>query len=350
MMLSTSPGATIRSSLEEMLDSLRRRDEALEDSKDLPPALPARPTSRGRLPSARRSLPTDFKVGSNGQVESKLVIQANNKVREDTKRKEKEFESRMGSFGSKKMRKDKNSADSNPYMEEKRNEHAKEPVVDLKSEVKEPEWDDNIGYFCTKKLCVWCPLSNGQWGSGKIQSTSEDEATVLLSNGNVVKVSAAELFPANPDILEGVDDLIQLSYLNEPSVLHNLKWRYSQNMIYSKAGPVLIAVNPFKHVPIYGNEYVTVYKQKAIESPHVYAIADVAYNEMMRDEKNQSIIISGESGAGKTETGKHAMQYLAAVGGGTGGLERQILQINFILEAFGNAKTSRNNNSSRFVG
>lgn len=117
----------------------------------------------------------------------------------------------------------------------------------------------------------------------------------------------ADLLPANPDILEGVDDLIQLSYLNEPSVLNNLQSRYSREAIYvcvnayslyvhpfivcfcsysfllmqTKAGPVLIAVNPFKDVQVYGNEFVTAYRKKLMDSPHVYAIADTAYNEMM---------------------------------------------------------------------
>ncbi|EEF36593.1 myosin vIII, putative [Ricinus communis] len=349
MMLSESPASTVtRSSLEEMLDSIRRRDEAMEKSKDLPPALPARPTSRARLPSARKSLPTDFKVGANGQLESKVetVVEVD-KRKDDTKRKEKELGHKTGSFGSKKMRKDQNCVDSNPYAEEK-NEAVRGPVIASMSKAEEPDWDDNIGYFIKKKLRIWCQLANGQWGSGKIQSTSGDEAVVSLSAGNFVKVSTADLLPANPDILEGVDDLIKLSYLNEPSVLYNLKHRYSQDMIYSKAGPVLIAFNPFKVVPLYGNEIIGAYKQKLVDSPHVYAIADTAYNEMMRDGKNQSLIISGESGAGKTETAKYAMQYLAALGGGSGGIETEILQTNCVLEAFGNAKTYRNGNSSRF--
>lgn len=131
-------------------------------------------------------------------------------------------------------------------------------------------------------------------------------------------MSTADLLPANPDILEGVDDLIKLSYLNEPSVFHNLKCRYSQDMIYvsatetfvsyhvlsikifwsrlnsyfsmfllftflqSKAGPALIVVNPFKAVPFYGNEIIKAYRQKLMDSPHVYALADTAYNDMMR--------------------------------------------------------------------
>jgi myosin-5 len=107
----------------------------------------------------------------------------------------------------------------------------------------------------------------------------------------VVKVSTEELFPANPDILEGVEDLIQLSYLNEPSVLYNLRVRYLQDVIYSKAGPVLIAVNPFKNVEIYGNDVISAYQKKVMDAPHVYAVADAAYDEMMREEKNQSLII-----------------------------------------------------------
>lgn len=355
MMLSASPSMVARSSLEEMLESLRRRDEC-ERPKDLPPALPARPTSRARLPSARKSLPTDFKVGEeNGAKASMESAEKWSSLngKEDGKRKEKEWGAkRNNSFGSKKLRKEQTVVDL-PYDggvmldEEKVNEVLE--VNEMKSAKSgEVEWEDNLGYFIKKKLRVWCRLEDGKWESGMIQSTSGDEAFVLRSNGNVVKVSTGELLPANPDILEGVDDLIQLSYLNEPSVLNNIQYRYSQDMIYSKAGPVLIAVNPFKAVPIYGNKFITAYRQKVMDSPHVYAIADTAYNEMMGDGVNQSIIISGESGAGKTETAKFAMQYLAALGGGSEGIEYEILQTNHILEAFGNAKTSRNDNSSRF--
>ncbi|KAL0443487.1 UNVERIFIED_CONTAM: Myosin-2 [Sesamum latifolium] len=207
---------------------------------------------------------------------------------------------------------------------------------------------DNLEYFIKKKLSVWCRLHNGIWESGQIQSTSGEKASVLLSDGSVATVPTQELLPANPDILEGVDDLIQLSYLNEPSVLHNLHYRFAQDTVYSKAGPVLVAVNPFKDVQLYGNDFITAYRQNLLDSPHVYAVADAAYNEMMTEGINQSIIISGESGAGKTETAKIAMQYLAAVVGGSSGIEPEVLETSCILEAFGNAKTARNDNSSRF--
>lgn len=209
------------------------------------------------------------------------------------------------------------------------------------------KWSDTTSYVTKKKLHSWFQLPDVNWELATIISKSGNEVLISLSEGKVLKVKADDLLPANPDILDGVDDLMQLSYLNEPSVLYNLQYRYNRDMIYTKAGPVLVAVNPFKKVSLYGNEYIEAYKRKSIESPHVYAITDMAIREMVRDEVNQSIIISGESGAGKTETAKIAMQYLAALGGGSG-IEDEILKTNPILEAFGNAKTLRNDNSSRF--
>ncbi|KAG9153858.1 hypothetical protein Leryth_005955 [Lithospermum erythrorhizon] len=213
---------------------------------------------------------------------------------------------------------------------------------------RETEIDDNIGYFIEHKLRVWCRLKNEKWESGHIESTSGDKASVLLSDGRVLTVSTWDILPANPDILDEVDDLIQLCYLNEPSVLHNLRHRYSHDMIYCKAGPVLLAMNPFKDIQQYGIDYITAYRQKLVDSPHIYSTADAAYRKLMSGEVNQSIILSGESGAGKTETAKILMQYLNAIGGGGNGVQFEVLQTNCILEAFGNAKTSRNNNSSRF--
>ncbi|XVE80224.1 hypothetical protein DITRI_Ditri14bG0122500 [Diplodiscus trichospermus] len=355
MMLSASPTTLAKSSLEEMLDSLRRRDEE-EKPKDLPPALPSRPTSKARLPSAglpsaRRSLPTNFTTLANGESGCGL---SEVKEKEEGKRKEKELGVKRSGFGRKKLRKDVNvdSPYNSEVVEGKKGEKSEREDGVSEKEGGEGRVDlaenDVLGYFIKKKLHVWCRLSHGVWGSGTIQSTSGEESFVSLSNGNVVKVSTSELLPANPEIVEGVHDLVQLSYLNEPSVLHNLKYRYSRDMIYSKAGRVLIAVNPFKDVQIYEKDFITSYRQKATDSPHVFAVADTAYNEMMNDGVNQSIIISGESGAGKTETAKFAMQYLAALGGGNGGIECKILQTNSILEAFGNAMTSRNDNSSRF--
>ncbi|KAJ7942630.1 myosin 1 [Quillaja saponaria] len=221
------------------------------------------------------------------------------------------------------------------------------PLPSITPSPSEHRWSDTTSYTAKKKLQSWFQLSNGNWELGTVESTSGTESVISLPDGKVLKLKAESLVSANPGILDGVDDLMQLSYLNEPSVLYNLQYRYNRDMIYTKAGPVLVAINPFKKVPLYENDYIEAYKCKAMESPHVYAITDTAIREMIRDEVNQSIIISGESGAGKTETAKIAMQYLAALGGGSG-IEYEILKTNPILEAFGNAKTLRNDNSSRF--
>ncbi|KAL6543932.1 Myosin-1 [Orobanche gracilis] len=221
------------------------------------------------------------------------------------------------------------------------------PTRSVKQSQIDSKWSDSTPYTSNKKAQSWFQLPDGKWELGTILQTSGNESLLSFAQGKVLKVNLESLVPANPDILDGVDDLMQLSYLNEPSVLYNLQYRYDRDMIYTKAGPVLVAINPFKKVRLYGNDYIDAYKRKSMESPHVYAITDTAMHEMIRDEVNQSIIISGESGAGKTEAAKIAMQYLAALGGGSG-IEYEILKTNPILEAFGNARTLRNDNSSRF--
>ncbi|KAI5058537.1 hypothetical protein GOP47_0026707 [Adiantum capillus-veneris] len=217
--------------------------------------------------------------------------------------------------------------------------------------------EDSIELNLKKNSRIWCSIFENKWTLGVVESTTHTEAFVSIRSSQstcrpqvqLVKIPLTKILPANPDILEGVADLIQLSYLNEPAVLHNLACRYGLEEIYTSAGPVLIAINPFKRVALYTRDLVEVYRNKMNEdlAPHVYLTTAHAFRSMMQDGVNQSVIISGESGAGKTETAKVAMQYLAAVGGG-GGVEQEILQTNPILEAFGNAKTSRNDNSSRF--
>lgn len=168
----------------------------------------------------------------------------------------------------------------------------------------------------------------------------------------------------NPSILEASDDLTNLSHLNEPAVLQAIRLRYAQKEIYTYSGIVLIATNPFARVDsLYVPGMVQVYagKQRASQAPHLFAIAEEAFSDMLRDGHNQTIVVSGESGAGKTVSAKYIMRYFATReppdqpgvrsrtrGDAMSETEEQILATNPIMEAFGNAKTTRNDNSSRF--
>lgn len=156
----------------------------------------------------------------------------------------------------------------------------------------------------------------------------------------------------------GIDNLIHFHDLNENALLHNLRIRFKRDKIYTYVSSILISVNPFKQLPLYTPEVMETYRQSSRDQPpHIFAVADNAYASMLSERKNQSLIISGESGAGKSEATKLILQYLAevsshkgnaAVENHHGSLEQQILQSNPLMEAFGNAKTVRNNNS-RYV-
>ncbi|XP_056134061.1 unconventional myosin-Ie isoform X2 [Lampris incognitus] len=151
----------------------------------------------------------------------------------------------------------------------------------------------------------------------------------------------------------GVDDMVLLSKINEDAIVDNLKKRYMDDYIFTYIGPVLISVNPFKQMPYFGEKEIEMYQGAAPyeNPPHIYALADNMYRNMMIDRENQCVIISGESGAGKTVAAKYIMGYISRVSGGGPKVQHVkdiILQSNPLLEAFGNAKTVRNNNSSRF--
>ena len=151
----------------------------------------------------------------------------------------------------------------------------------------------------------------------------------------------------------GHQDMVLLTNMSVAGIAENLKKRLNANQIYTYIGQVLVALNPYKWISIYEESDVKYYIQKCRDDvpPHVFAVGEAAYRNMLIEEDNQCVIISGESGAGKTEASKHIQQYIAAVSGG--GLEvdlikKKFIQSNPLLEAFGNAKTIRNNNSSRF--
>ncbi|KAI8990068.1 P-loop containing nucleoside triphosphate hydrolase protein [Pilobolus umbonatus] len=173
----------------------------------------------------------------------------------------------------------------------------------------------------------------------------------------------------NPPTLENTEDLANLSYLNEPSVLHTILTRYSQRNVYTYSGIVLIAANPFAHVPLYEPDIIQQYsgKRRGELEPHLFAIAEDAYRCMVREKSNQTVVVSDgsythyfiHSGAGKTVSATHIMRYFATADDKDSGkikdasqgmteVEEQIMATNPIMEAFGNAKTTRNNNSSRF--
>ena len=199
----------------------------------------------------------------------------------------------------------------------------------------------------------------------------------LVEGGDVsakpVWVKPAALVPANPETLDGVDDVGALSHLNEPSLLRVVMARYAARSIYTRAGPVLVAINPFTKVAgLYDAATMRSYQSAAAAAaaaaeregpalpPHLYQVAGAAYYDMAARGRSQSVVINGESGAGKTESAKIILSFFisaasAAGKGGGGGTTKvgEVLQAeldasNVLLEAFGNAKTTRNHNSSRF--
>jgi len=255
----------------------------------------------------------------------------------------------------------------------------------------------------TQKKLVWIPHENQGFVSASIKADRGDEVLVeLVDTSKQELVSKDDIQKMNPPKFDKEEDMADLTCLNEASVLHNVKERYFSGLIYTYSGLFCVVVNPYVRLPIYTEKIIELYKGKKRHEvpPHVFAITDTAYRSMMQDREDQSILCTGESGAGKTENTKKVIQYLAYVAASkpkssshtpsstegpnfqnqqttskeqeliyadpfhririlygvpiaperdiSGELEQQLLKANPILEAFGNAKTVKNDNSSRF--
>uniref|UniRef100_A0A8D0A8X0 Myosin-10 n=1 Tax=Sander lucioperca TaxID=283035 RepID=A0A8D0A8X0_SANLU len=212
----------------------------------------------------------------------------------------------------------------------------------------------------TAKKLVWIPSERHGFEAASIREERGEEMLLeLAENGKKVVISKDDIQKMNPPKFSKVEDMAELTCLNEASVLHNLKDRYYSGLIYTYSGLFCVVINPYKNLPIYSENIIEMYRGKKRHEmpPHIYAISESAYRCMLQDREDQSILCTGESGAGKTENTKKVIQYLAHVASShkgrkdhniPGELERQLLQANPILESFGNAKTVKNDNSSRF--
>jgi myosin protein heavy chain len=224
----------------------------------------------------------------------------------------------------------------------------------VKSSAKNQQYKPDIVEEVKVDSLLFVPDKEEEYVKAKAIAVNGNKVTAVIEETNTTAdFDIKSVFLRNPSNLDGIEDMARLSYLSEPAVLENLRFRYAQNKIYTYSGLFLVAVNPYKMLPIYTNETIQKHvgkRRKDIE-PHVYTVSDVAYRQMLTNQINQSMLVTGESGAGKTENTKRVIQYLTAIAGansGGGKLEQQLLQTNPLLEAFGNAKTLRNNNSSRF--
>lgn len=201
---------------------------------------------------------------------------------------------------------------------------------------------------------VWAPDLTEGFILGEISDFATDAICVQpLNGGKIIEAPYDSVYPAEDDDNKHCEDNCGLMYLNEGTLLHNLKLRYMEDKIYTYTANILIAMNPYHSLTIYTEKEIKEYQGKSLGvlPPHVYAVADKSYRDMRNLGLSQSIMCSGESGAGKTESTKHLLRYLTdsyGGGGDTKDLESRILAANPLLESFGNAKTTRNNNSSRF--
>uniref|UniRef100_A0A914CP08 Myosin heavy chain n=1 Tax=Acrobeloides nanus TaxID=290746 RepID=A0A914CP08_9BILA len=251
------------------------------------------------------------------------------------------------------------------------NAHEKDPGWQYLRLTREQMLQETSKPYDSKKN-VWIPDAEEGYVAGQIVSKKGDTVTVTVDSTGAEKTLKKDLVQeVNPPKFEKTEDMSNLTFLNDASVLHNLRSRYSAMLIYTYSGLFCVVINPYKRLPIYTDSVARMFmgKRRNEMPPHLFAVSDEAYRNMLQNRENQSMLITGESGAGKTENTKKVIAYFAAVGASQAEaaeaaaakkekketpkekrvtLEDQIVRTNPVLEAFGNAKTVRNNNSSRF--
>ncbi|XP_065090266.1 myosin heavy chain, muscle isoform X27 [Ochlerotatus camptorhynchus] len=241
------------------------------------------------------------------------------------------------------------------------------PIVQVGDDPDPSEWlfvsleqkrIDQSKPYDAKKAC-WVPDEKEGYVLGEIKATKGELVTVGLPGGEERTMKKDLVSQVNPPKFEKVEDMADLTYLNEAAVLHNLRQRYFCKLIYTYSGLFCVVINPYKRWPLYTLRVAKMYRGKRRNEvpPHLFAVSDGAYVNMLTNHENQSMLITGESGAGKTENTKKVIAYFATIGASSkkeestekkASLEDQVVQTNPVLEAYGNAKTVRNDNSSRF--
>ena len=227
------------------------------------------------------------------------------------------------------------------------------PTIEMKRADQQKVYDS--------KKSVWIndPKSGG-YREGLLESGDLDDPAskcIVAVGHEKFPHKGSEVGRVNPPKFEKCEDMVNLTFLNDASVFWNLKTRYQAKMIHTYSGLFVVVVNPYKRYPIYTHRVCKIYlgKRRNECPPHLWAVAECAYRNMITTKKDNAMLITGESGAGKTENTKKVITYLAMVATGSGkksvkkvSLEDQIVATNPILESYGNAKTARNDNSSRF--